>query len=393
MRITSEETFAEHYVHDLSRGGLFILSDELLSIGSDVEIDLYPPGWSEPLALAGKVVRLADDETARSLGRVGMGIKLEGVPEWTRSRLEALIAQVKSQRVGKQSGVFTVEPGVLPAPPPRVKPVGRIPAAELPASAVWTPEELREAKLLELEDQLSNARARLELNDGQIAMLEQTVAEATAATEKVREEKHTLERELRGELDRVTEDASRLRRTLNGRRLRMLLIAAPVCALFAFTLFSSSPIAGTLRRLVASLTPSAAEPTPPPGAMEPLQLPARDAGRALAAAPPALDAGGVAAAVPPPAADAGAVASAPPTDAGTGPLGMLRVETDRDTGIWVDQKKVGRAPMKPFELSVGNHRLRFDCKVEGRRVMSKPRYVDITEGKETVIEYLCADGE
>ena len=53
----------------------------------------------------------------------------------------------------------------------------------------------------------------------------------------------------------------------------------------------------------------------------------------------------------------------------------------------------GRAPMKPLELPVGNHRLRFDCKVEGKRVMSKPRYVNVAEGKETLIEYLCADGE
>ncbi len=383
MRITSEETFREQYVHDLSRGGLFILSHDLLSVGAEVEVDLFPPGWSEPLALRGRVVRVADDETARSLGRTGMGVRFDSTPEWTRSRLEALIAQVRSQRGGKVSGLYAV-PTPLPPPAPRVVPT------PLPASAVWTPEELREAKLLELEDRLQGTDAREQTSAAHIAQLQQAVAEAQAAADSVREEKVRLQDHQRLETEALNAEIDRLSRMLNRRRFRAAAVILVLAGAGTWGYFSQSPLALDFRSRVQREFGLSAEGASRPEAdlrtvPAPAPLPAVVA---VAVAVP-QDAG----AAPAAASDAGALAAlSEEPEAAPEAAGTLRIEVDRDTGVWVDGKLVGRAPIKPVELSSGNHRVRFNCRLEKRRAMSKPRYVQISPGREAVIEYICADG-
>jgi PilZ domain len=54
-------------VEDLSRGGLFFTTPELVSAGSSAEIELELPG-EPPLHLTGEVVRVERDPERRGLG-------------------------------------------------------------------------------------------------------------------------------------------------------------------------------------------------------------------------------------------------------------------------------------------------------------------------------------
>jgi hypothetical protein len=252
---------------------------------------------------------------------------------------------------------------------------------------VWTPEELREAKLLELDDQLQNARSRIDDNAAHLSQLEQTAAEAKALTERVQQEKNSLEAELRSEAERLSTEVDRLKRRLRRSWVRSAAVLLPLVGAAAWVTLSDSEPATELRAWMHAgdstpdSAPSAAIPHRAPAAMPAVAAPAQpDAGAAVALAAAEVS-------------DAGAAEEEQPPDGGLSGTGFLRIGVDRDTSIWVDGKKVGKAPLRALEISAGSHRVRFDCRLEGRRVMSKPRYVQVLPNKEAHLEYICADGD
>lgn len=93
VRISSAEKLRAHYLRDLSEGALFIRAEKTLPLDSDVEIELYPPGWEQPLVLRGRVVRVATDEAARKANQAGMAIHFQDVPDDTTERLNGLIRE------------------------------------------------------------------------------------------------------------------------------------------------------------------------------------------------------------------------------------------------------------------------------------------------------------
>ncbi len=76
-----------HQVSDVSEEGLWIQTDLLLEIGTEITLTFYPPDWEEPLYVAGRVQRV---EFRRRLGdgsSVGMGIAFEAMRNDERRRL------------------------------------------------------------------------------------------------------------------------------------------------------------------------------------------------------------------------------------------------------------------------------------------------------------------
>ncbi|MGB5810530.1 MAG: PilZ domain-containing protein [Polyangiales bacterium] len=65
-----------HRVTDVSEEGLWIETDLLLEVGSEVTLTFYPPDWDEPLCVAGRVRRV-EFETAVGSSSIGMGIAFE----------------------------------------------------------------------------------------------------------------------------------------------------------------------------------------------------------------------------------------------------------------------------------------------------------------------------
>ncbi len=66
-----------HRVTDVSEDGLWIETDLLLEVGSEVTLSFYPPDWEEPLYVAGQVQRVELERGLEQTGTVGMGISFE----------------------------------------------------------------------------------------------------------------------------------------------------------------------------------------------------------------------------------------------------------------------------------------------------------------------------
>ncbi len=92
LRIQSAERLRENYLKDLSEGGLFLKADRVLPIGSELTVELWPPGWTDSLALTARVVRVV--EGPLESGKVpGMGVSFHDVAPETAAGLKQLLAE------------------------------------------------------------------------------------------------------------------------------------------------------------------------------------------------------------------------------------------------------------------------------------------------------------
>jgi len=76
-----------HRVTDVSEEGLWIQTDLLLEIGTEVALTFYPPDWEEPLYVAGCVQRVELQRKKGDGRAVGMGIEFEALRTDERRRL------------------------------------------------------------------------------------------------------------------------------------------------------------------------------------------------------------------------------------------------------------------------------------------------------------------
>jgi hypothetical protein len=92
LKISSAERLRTNYLQDLSEGGLFLKADRILPMGSELTVELWPPGWTEPLALDATVVRIVEP-TPGFKGTTGMGVSFHDVAPDAAERLRELIAE------------------------------------------------------------------------------------------------------------------------------------------------------------------------------------------------------------------------------------------------------------------------------------------------------------
>jgi Tfp pilus assembly protein PilZ len=76
-----------HRVTDVSEEGLWIQTDLLLEIGTEVTLTFYPPDWEEPLYVAGRVQRVELQRRPGDGSAIGMGIAFEALRTDERRRL------------------------------------------------------------------------------------------------------------------------------------------------------------------------------------------------------------------------------------------------------------------------------------------------------------------
>ena len=76
-----------HQVTDVSEEGLWIQTDLLLEIGTEVTLTFYPPDWEEPLYVAGRVQRVEFRRRPGDQSAIGMGIAFEALRTDERRRL------------------------------------------------------------------------------------------------------------------------------------------------------------------------------------------------------------------------------------------------------------------------------------------------------------------
>jgi Tfp pilus assembly protein PilZ len=76
-----------HRAVDVSENGLWIQTELLLELGTDVTLTFLPPDWDEPLCVAGRVQRVELRSRPGDASAVGMGIAFEALRNDERRRL------------------------------------------------------------------------------------------------------------------------------------------------------------------------------------------------------------------------------------------------------------------------------------------------------------------
>ncbi|MEL6341195.1 MAG: PilZ domain-containing protein [Myxococcota bacterium] len=97
LHVATEEKFRRRYLRDLSQGGVYIRTHDVQEIGSEIRLELLPPGWDAPLRIRGEVVRIAtvEDEDMESTA-VGMGVQFRDVGPKNREMLAELLSEYES---------------------------------------------------------------------------------------------------------------------------------------------------------------------------------------------------------------------------------------------------------------------------------------------------------
>jgi len=81
-------------VENISIGGLFIRTDSLLELGSEVRVDLVRPGWKKMLQLGARIVSRTDAGGSHAKLTPGMGVQFFGVRGEQRDKLELLLHEL-----------------------------------------------------------------------------------------------------------------------------------------------------------------------------------------------------------------------------------------------------------------------------------------------------------
>lgn len=196
-------------IADLSAGGAFVASDEVLPTGIRVALSLARPGWTRAVQLPGRVIAAAQGPVA-PIGRRGLRISFDPLEPEASVRLSGLLAELggPAPDMGRASGLPPERAGIRPMPvagvptgqtavgPSRARPEPRPTpvAAGAPESSAWrwapadrpvdgvSPDErahLEEA-LRDKDRQLSELRRLLAEKEEQLVRVEheRTCAEA-----------------------------------------------------------------------------------------------------------------------------------------------------------------------------------------------------------------------
>ena len=86
-----------HRATEVSENGLWIPTELLLEIGSEVTLTFYPPDWEEPLCVAGRVQRVELRARPGERNAVGMGIAFEALRNDERRRLTHSMRCLRAQ--------------------------------------------------------------------------------------------------------------------------------------------------------------------------------------------------------------------------------------------------------------------------------------------------------
>lgn len=117
-------------VENISIGGLFIRTDSLLDLNTDLRVDLVRPGWKKALQLGARVVSRTDPVAAHvSKVAPGMGVQFFGLRGEQRDRLEQLLVELGLPAGATEAPQETQPPDfdfesmrVPPTPPARPNP-------------------------------------------------------------------------------------------------------------------------------------------------------------------------------------------------------------------------------------------------------------------------------
>jgi len=121
-----------HRVTDVSEEGLWIQTELLLEVGTEVALTFYPPDWEEPLCVAGRVQRVELRARPGGQNAVGMGIEFEALRADERRRLTSSMRGFRAQES------FILDQRTLTGVPVGVGEEYEAPTRRLGTVAGWT---------------------------------------------------------------------------------------------------------------------------------------------------------------------------------------------------------------------------------------------------------------
>ncbi len=97
VRYSSQEGFAIEWITNISKGGLFIKSENPLPPGTPLKITFSVPGKDVPIELGG-VVRWSVSPSSSPSVIPGMGIQITEIDEKSKKILDAFVDEILSSR-------------------------------------------------------------------------------------------------------------------------------------------------------------------------------------------------------------------------------------------------------------------------------------------------------
>jgi uncharacterized protein (TIGR02266 family) len=85
------DTYLFSRSENLSELGIFLVSKELLAIGTHMELKFRPPGGNEEIEIHGEVVWIDQGSERRESG---MGVRFTNPDQFTRERIKTLIRTI-----------------------------------------------------------------------------------------------------------------------------------------------------------------------------------------------------------------------------------------------------------------------------------------------------------
>lgn len=179
--LRTEHGRAACQVENVSLGGLFVRTDRLEEVGSEIFVDIVRPGWKRQLTIAARVTSRVDAVDGRLTKRMpGMGLQFLQLDDKQHQRLGSLLRELgapdgSAEVTLAEGATSTVEDAIaaalgeadLPEPGPVVLDPEPLPA---PFTAPGDEARLR-TQLRGLVMQLSDAQQQLAQRDAEIEKL------------------------------------------------------------------------------------------------------------------------------------------------------------------------------------------------------------------------------
>ncbi len=126
-----------HRAVEVSETGLWIQTELLLEVGTEVTLTFFPPDWDEPLCVAGRVRRVELRLRTGDANAVGMGIAFEALRNDERRRLTHSMRCLRAQEsyILDQRTLTGVPVGVAEAYEAPPEPGGTLAGWSAPAAA------------------------------------------------------------------------------------------------------------------------------------------------------------------------------------------------------------------------------------------------------------------
>ena len=96
--------FFSEYTRDISKGGIFIKTDEPIPVGTECQFSLSFPNHNDPITLQGVVRRVVEDADEQSDVKVdnGMGIAFKFSDAHEKAALAQLVEEIMVEHLGAE---------------------------------------------------------------------------------------------------------------------------------------------------------------------------------------------------------------------------------------------------------------------------------------------------